>query len=48
VTGKTVTDDVQRYEYWRRGRLLALTLAAPAGSDNVDAYRLITNSLRWR
>ena len=47
VTGKTITNDVQRYEFWRRGKLLVLTLQAPVGSDNVDVYRLVTNSLRW-
>jgi hypothetical protein len=48
VTGKTITDDMQRYEFWHRGKLVSITMATPHGSDNVDAYRLITNSLRWR
>jgi hypothetical protein len=47
VTGKSVTDDVERYELWRAGKLAVITLEAPHGSDNVDAWRLITSSLRW-
>ncbi|HST17359.1 MAG TPA: hypothetical protein VLK36_06795 [Gaiellaceae bacterium] len=48
VTGKSIRTDVNRYEFWRRGRSYTITLQAPAGSDNVDPYRLITSSLRWR
>jgi hypothetical protein len=48
VTGKWIRTDVNRYEFWRAGRACAITLQAPAGSDNVDAYRLITRSFHWR
>jgi hypothetical protein len=47
VTGKRITNDVERYELWRGGRLAIITLQAPHGSDNVDAWRLVTSSLRW-
>jgi hypothetical protein len=47
VTGKTITEDVERYAFWKAGRLAIITLAAPRGSDNVDAWRLITTSFRW-
>lgn len=47
VTGKTITDDVERYTFWKAGRLAIITLEAPRGSDNVDAWRLITSSFRW-
>ncbi len=47
VTGKTITNDVQRFEFWRRGRLVVLTLQAPHGSDNVDPWRIVTNSFAW-
>ena len=47
VTGKRITDDVERYELWRAGRLAIVTLEAPHGSDNVDAWKRVTTSLRW-
>jgi hypothetical protein len=47
VTGKVVHDDVERFEYWHGGREAALTLSGPAGSDNVDAWKLVSNSFRW-
>jgi hypothetical protein len=47
VTGKTITEDVERYAFWKAGRLATITLQAPRGSDNVDAWRLITTSFRW-
>ncbi len=47
VTGKVVSQDVERYEFWNRGRLVTLTLAAPVGSDNVDPWRTVTDSLQW-
>ena len=47
VTGKRITDDVERYELWRGGKLAIVTLQAPHGSDNVDAWKLVTSSLRW-
>jgi hypothetical protein len=48
VTGKPIRTDVNRYEFWLHGRLCVITVQAPAGSDNVDPYRLITTSFRWR
>jgi hypothetical protein len=47
VTGKSVRQDVARYEYSRDGRGVVVTLAAPVGSDNVDAWRTITDSFTW-
>jgi hypothetical protein len=47
VTGKRITDDVERYELWRAGRLIVVTLEAPHGSDNVDAWKRVTTSVRW-
>lgn len=47
VTGKTVTEAVQRYEFWRAGNEVILTLSGPAGADNVDPWRTVTDSLRW-
>ncbi|KDF01437.1 hypothetical protein Y900_021495 [Mycolicibacterium aromaticivorans JS19b1 = JCM 16368] len=47
VTGKSVRQDVTRYEYAHGGRGAAVTLAAPTGSDTVDPWRTITDSFRW-
>ena len=47
VTGKTGTDAFERYEFWRNGHEVVLTLSGPAGADNVDPWRTITDSLQW-
>jgi len=47
VTGRSVTNDVERYAFWKNGRLVVLTLQAPKGSDNVDPWRLVTDSFAW-
>lgn len=47
VTGKTVTNDVERYEFWRSGKLVVMTLQAPKGSDNVDPWKIVTDSFTW-
>jgi hypothetical protein len=48
VTGKTIAQAVERYEFWRAGTTAVLTLAAPDGSDNVDPWRTITDSFQWK
>jgi hypothetical protein len=48
VTGKIGTDAIEHYEFWRDGRAVILTLSGPVGSDNVDPWRTITDSLQWR
>lgn len=47
VTGKVVSQDVQRYEFFSNGKTVTLTLSAPVGSDNVDPWRTVTDSFRW-
>jgi hypothetical protein len=47
VTGKSVTEAVERYAFWRGGTEVVPTLAGPQGSDNVDPWRRVTDSLRW-
>ncbi len=47
VTGKTVADAVERYEFWHSGRTVVLTLSGPTGADNVDPWKLVSDSLRW-
>jgi hypothetical protein len=48
VTGKVVHDAVERYESWRGGTEAILTLAGPVGADNVDPWRIVSDSFRWR
>jgi hypothetical protein len=48
VTGKVVHDAVERYEFWRGGTEAILTLSGPVGADNVDPWRIVTDSFRWR
>lgn len=48
VTGKVIRHDVERYEFWRAGRTVVLTLSGPQGADNVDPWRTVTDSLRWQ
>jgi hypothetical protein len=47
VTGKTQTDAVERYVFTRGGRTAVLTLTGPKTADNVDPWKIVTNSLRW-
>lgn len=48
VTGKTVRDAVERYEFWHAGTEAVLTLSGPRGADNVDPWRTVTDSFTWR
>jgi hypothetical protein len=48
VTGKRPRLSVDRYELGRSGQVAVVELAAPVGVDNVDAYRMIAQSFRWR
>ena len=47
VTGKTRVDAVERYLFFHKGREAILTLSGPKGADNVDPWKLVTDSLRW-
>ena len=47
VTGKTATEAIERYEFWRDGHEVVLTLSGPVGADDVDPWRTITDSLQW-
>jgi hypothetical protein len=48
VTDKRVPVIVDRYFIPGKGKVAVLTLSTPAGVDNVDAFRLIARSFRWR
>ncbi len=47
VTGKQIRLDVDRYELFRDGRVAAISLAGPAGSDNVDVSNQVSRSFQW-
>ncbi|MEP6661238.1 MAG: hypothetical protein ABJD24_15095 [Acidimicrobiales bacterium] len=47
VTGKTVAVAVERYEFWKNGVAVVLTLAGAKGADNVDPWRTVTNSFAF-
>jgi hypothetical protein len=48
VTGKRVKLTVDRYVLARNGRVATIDLGTPIGVDNVDAYKLMAESFRWR
>lgn len=47
VTGKNIRLDVEQYELFANGKLAVITLAVPAGSDNVDVSNLVSQSFKW-
>jgi hypothetical protein len=48
VTGKSVLLIVDRYELARRDKRATIDLGTAKGVDNVDAYRMMSNSFRWQ
>jgi hypothetical protein len=48
VTGKVVRQAVERYEFFHGGKEAILTLAGAVGADNVDPWRIVSDSLTWR
>jgi hypothetical protein len=47
VTGQRPKISVDRYVYSKGGKIATVDLATPVGVDNVDAYRMISESFRW-
>jgi hypothetical protein len=47
VTGKVVRDAFERYTFYRAGTRIDLTLSGPTNADNVDPWRIVSDSLRW-
>jgi hypothetical protein len=47
VTGKVVRDAFEQYIYFRGGRELTLTLSGPTNADNVDPWKIVSDSVRW-
>ncbi|MEU7305956.1 hypothetical protein AB0950_37810 [Streptomyces sp. NPDC007189] len=48
VTGKVVRDAFERYAFYRSGHEVELTLSGPVNADNVDPWRIISDSFAWR
>ncbi len=48
VTGKRLPLTIDRYLYAHKGKVAIVDLGTPVGVDKVDAYRMISQSLRWR
>lgn len=47
VTGKRIVLDVEQYEFWHNGTSATVTLSGAKGSDNVDPWKTVTDSLTW-
>ncbi|MER7792864.1 hypothetical protein [Streptomyces sp. NPDC097640] len=48
VTGKAVRDSVETYIFFHNGHQATLTLSGPTNADNVDPWRIVSDSLRWQ
>ncbi|MFC8520346.1 hypothetical protein [Streptomyces sp. NPDC057257] len=48
VTGKVVRDAFERYAFYRSGHEVDLTLSGPVNADNVDPWRIVSDSFTWR
>ncbi|MGN6551647.1 MAG: hypothetical protein ACTHJ3_17385 [Pararhizobium sp.] len=48
VTDKKVRLEDNRYLYYANGKVATLDLYAPYGADNVDQWRLMSRSFRWK
>lgn len=47
VTGKRIVLDVEQYEFFHDGTGATVTLSGAKGSDNVDPWKTVTNSVGW-
>jgi hypothetical protein len=47
VTGKAAPQSAERWLFSHNGHEVVLTLSGPKGADNVDPWRIVTDSLRW-
>jgi hypothetical protein len=47
VTGRQYRLVVERFELWRHGRAAVIGLSSAVGSDNVDPWRIVSQSFRW-
>jgi hypothetical protein len=47
VTGKKALLAVERYVFFHNGTVVTLTLSGAKGADNVDPWRIVSDSLAW-
>lgn len=48
VTNKQIREENERFFFAKDGKLVTLDLSAPKGADNVDQWKLISSSFRWK
>ena len=48
VTNKQVRLEDNQYLFFKDGKLVTVTFAAPYGADNVDAWQQMAESFRWQ
>jgi hypothetical protein len=48
VTGQRVPLENDLYVFFKKGRQVQLTMSAPKGADNVDAWNRVARSFTWR
>ena len=48
VTGRQYRLVIERFEFYRKGQGSVLSLSSAVGSDNVDPWRIVSQSFRWR
>ncbi|HEY3411326.1 MAG TPA: hypothetical protein VGK53_24430 [Propionicimonas sp.] len=48
VTGKVIRDAFERYTFTNGGRRLDLTLSGPENADNVDPWKIVSESVTWK
>lgn len=48
VTGKKALLAVERYVFFHNGTVVTMTLSGAKGADNVDPWRIVSDSLTWK
>jgi hypothetical protein len=48
VTNKQIRLEDNRYVFFKDGKLVTVTFAAPFGADNVDAWKQMAESFKWQ
>jgi hypothetical protein len=48
VTGRQYRLVIERFELYRHGQAAVIDLSSAVGSDNVDPWRIVSESFRWK